>query len=426
MLGIGLLRRPAIEGLPLPRLWLRREIISGFAIAVAVGILFIPVSVRFGPFDSQHDSRAYLDTTWQVVATAFGLSVAIIAVLFSALLAGTARTVGISLLDFARGTGMMTVVRLGVCALLLDGLVLLPLGHDAPAGWAGFVAVALSGLTLLSVLWVFERAVVSLDPRGLARLRIENLRRVAERALHAQLLRQAGEAYLGQHGPSGGIHRSLSSSQGDLCVATKRSGEVRDIRLRRLYRVIATESAHGRNTSLRLLGLEVLGAGVTAGQDIAAVAAGTSVSVSRRVRRAFKIRRRRARPDAELRDELDGLHRQALAAIREGDRQVWDLISEAYQEAMLALPRAAASYSLPFAGAVAAPGPFGLGPLDRVQHYLYEEMEAAIRTHDRSFALDVAYLPVRIAQAAAPLNAPALVKAMLDLYPALYLLAQES
>jgi hypothetical protein len=52
---------------------------------------------------------------------------------------------------------------------------------------------------------------------------------------------------------------------------------------------------------------------------------------------------------------------------------------------MLALPRAAAEYELPFAGAVAAPGVFQLGPLDRMQRYLYEEMEVALRSGDRAF-----------------------------------------
>jgi hypothetical protein len=426
VLGLGLLPRPAIEGLPVPGVKVPREVASVFALVVVIGLLFVPICVRIGPFDSVADSKAYLETTWQVVATALGLSVAIIAVLFSALLAGTARTVGLSLLEFARGTGMMTVLRFGVSALVVDGLALFPVGHDAPRGWAGFVAVALSGLTFLSVLWVFERAVVSLDPRGLAQLRIRKLRRSAEAALHSQLLRQAGELYLQQQGQGQGIGRSLTSDKQDIAVVAKRTGEVRDVRLRRLRRLVAAENARGHNINLRLLGIEVLGTEVADGTEIAALASGTRDALSRRVRRAVKVRTRRPRPDVALGEELDGLHRQALAAIREGDRQVWDLIADTYVEAMLALPRAAAAYALPFAGAVAAPGLFQLGPLDRMQRFLYEEIEAAVRAGDRSFALDVAYLPARIAQAAAPLNAPALVRAMLDLYPALYLLAQEA
>lgn len=405
---------------------MRREIASAVAIASPIAILCLPVHVCFGPFGDAQQSRAYLNVAWQVVAAALGVTVAIIAVLFSALLAGTARTVGISLLDFARGSGMMAVVRLGISTLVVDGLVLLPLGHGAPAGWAGFVAAVMSGSTLVSVLWVFERSVVSVDPRGLVQLRIRKLLRAAQSALHLQLMNRAAEQFLERDGPSHAIGRMLSAAPADRAATAKRDAEVRDVRLGRLRRLITAEAHRGSSIEVRLLGLSALGHRVQAGDAVVALNGAATERATRRARRAIKLRRPRQTAEIVLREDLEGLHRQALTAIREADREVWDLIADAYEEVLLALPRAAARYGLPFAGAVASPGIFRLGPLDSVQRYFYEEIEAAVRAGDRSLALDVAYLPMRIARRAAPLDAPALVRAMLDLYPSLYLLAQEA
>jgi hypothetical protein len=424
ILGLHLGRRLASRIQPTwERISARRGFRDVFFLAIAVGLLFVPIPVHFGLFGHPMRSDAYLATAWQVVASALGLAVAIISVLFAALLAGTTRTLGVSLVDFATESGVMAVIRLGVATLLVVGGALLPLGYGAPGGWAALWSLVLCALALAAVLWVFERAVVSLDAGRLASLRVRKVRRAVHAALNAQLITQAGEMYLQQHAAALNINRELGPRAGDTTISPRRPGQVRDVKLRLIRRCIAKEARSGRTPNFRLLGLGVLNREVDGVTELMAAVGSTPQGALSKARRAFAIRRWVDRPGAALKEELGSLHRLAIAAIRESDRGVWDRIADAYEGALLEMPRAVAEYGLPFAGAVAAPGPWGLGPLDEIQRYIYDEVETAVRSGDRSLALHVAYLPMRIAMAAVDLNAPALVNAMLTLYPSLYLLA---
>lgn len=407
----------------LPRLRAKRAAGDIAWVTFAIGLLFLPIPLDFGVFGHPIRSHNYLQTAWQVVASSLGLSVAIIAVLFAALLAGTTRTLGVSLVDFATESGIMVVIRLGVTTLLVTGAALLPLGHGAPGGWAAFWSLSLCALTLGSVLWVFERAVVSLDSRRLAAMRAIKVRRAVQAALSAQLVTQAGEIYLHQHGSWLRAERALTSGTGEVVVHSPRAGQLRDLRLRRLWRHVAETEDRNGASSVRLLGLEVLNRVVAPDTELLTVPGPISPGFTCKAQKAFRIRRWTEHPGSTLREELDGLHRLALAAIRDSDQAVWDLIADAYEEAILEMPRAAAGYGLSFAGAIASPSPWGLGPLDDIQRYIFDEVESAVRSGDRSLALHVAYLPMRIATAAIDLNAPALINAMLGLYPALYQLA---
>lgn len=73
-----------------------------YAIAVSA-VAWIPVRIGWGPLGDVEDSRNYLSTMWQVVATAVGLSVAMVAFAFEAFQISGQRAYGGSLKEFARG-----------------------------------------------------------------------------------------------------------------------------------------------------------------------------------------------------------------------------------------------------------------------------------------------------------------------------------
>jgi hypothetical protein len=79
-----------------------RTLVVGASVCGLVTGVFLPIPVEFGPFDSAADSRDYLQTSWQVVAAALALSVAMIAFTFGAFLRGAEGAFGLTLAEFAR------------------------------------------------------------------------------------------------------------------------------------------------------------------------------------------------------------------------------------------------------------------------------------------------------------------------------------
>ena len=114
-----------------------------------------------------------------------------------------------------------------------------------------------------------------------------------------------------------------------------------------------------------------------------------------------------------------------MQAARDGLDERWRQIADSYEQVLLALPPAAAEFDIPFVGAVAAPGFFGVGPLQRIQRYLFDETRAALDANNAQVVEEIAAFPSRIAAKAVTIGAPTIATSMLALYPDLYQLAQE-
>lgn len=133
----------------------------------------------------------------------------------------------------------------------------------------------------------------------------------------------------------------------------------------------------------------------------------------------------RQKPGQALLEQLSQLHRQAAHAAREGLQERWRQIADSYEQILLTLPPATDAYGQPFIGAIAAPGFFGVGPLQRIQRYIFEEARTAVDADNAELIDEILAFPARVARRAVRIGAPVIASTMLSLYPALYQLAQE-
>lgn len=408
-------RKDAVRSYILRLGWSRYALLA----VVLIGAVWLPIRLHVGLFGHPVRLRSYLQTLWQVLAASLALSVAMIGFVFEAFMNASQRSLGGSLRQFARETGLQWTLSLGFIALVLDGVVLLDVGTNAPAGWSGAVAIAVSGATIGGALpFVFVRTLRSLEFDFLVSMRRRQITRLARDAMRAQLLQQAADAVVHQ-GQFPGLRRGLAATAKQFTVAPARRGRLEDVRIGRLSKLVLGARPGASNT---VLVLAALGDTVGPTAPFLAAEAPRSAVFARLARRTLKVNRWRSGedPSRRLTEELEKLHEAAQAAIREHRTGDWTTISGIYEEAILTLPRAAAAMNIQFTGAVAAPGLFGIGPVDTLSRLLFREIETALKTDDPEIALKVTGFPVHIAREAAQLNAVGLVTAMLGLHPAIY------
>jgi hypothetical protein len=376
-----------------------------------------------GTFSDEAKSADFLGTLWQVVAGALGLSVAMIAFAFEAFMSISQRRLGGNLREFAAETWLVFAIQLGVLSLLIDGMVLLGIGAGAPGGWAGMWATLLSAATLAGVAYVLTRVVKSLDFDELVRIRRVRLEASVEDAMWHQLTGQAAEAVLRGYEQLG-IERAWIRKEGGDVVRATRGGELRDVKLGILLRLAVAAQRQNRQPKFELL--VGLGERVEPDAELIAIVSTASAFERWRVRRALRLRRaREAPPDRSLNDELARLHGQAMAAVRAGRAEEWRAIGALYELVLLALPRAAKKIGVPFEGAIAAPGFFGFGPLQRIAEHLGDEVEAALDSGDAELVSAIAYVPGAMAQEAMRTDAVQVAVEMIKTYPRMYWLARK-
>ena len=385
-------------------------------------IVFLPIDLAPGrTFGNPGSASDFIGTMWQVVAGALGLSVAMIAFAFEAFFSSAQRQVGGSLREFARDTHLLSAVQLGVLALVINGAVLLGVGHSAPAGWAAIWATVLSAGTLISVPIVLGRVVRSLDFDELVRLRRKRLQRIVEEAMWHQLQGQAAEALL-RGMPELGVERDWISSGGLITVKAGREGVIGDVRLGSLQR-IAARAKRRWSPPIRLK----CGLGDTVGRssEILALAPAVNARERRAMRRAVRIRRPTdTPPDRRLTDQLDRLHADAKSALRDGQTEDWRPIGDFYRLVLIELAANAKRLGVDFEGAIAAPGIFSFGPVQRIVGYLRKELEAAVEGRSVESADAIAYLPGMIAREALEEGALVIARQMLSLYASMYWLGR--
>ncbi|MBE2319799.1 hypothetical protein DVA67_027795 [Solirubrobacter sp. CPCC 204708] len=387
-----------------------------YAAALFVVVL-IPVDVRWGPLDDVEDSEEFLRTLWQVVGAALGVSVAMVAFAFEAFRGSGQQAYGGSLREFAGASRLLLVIEIGLVSLLLDGVVLFGWGHNAPRGLPAAWAIIVSGITLVGVGYVMHRVVRLLDDSALRRMREERVRRLVDQAMTQQLVGQAATLWLGSS--SLPIRTSFGNPGGATPIVASRAGEVVDVRLGPLSRFAVRHP----NSQLWLP--------VNLGDSVAESGTGLyltgQVSPRKRRRLAAAVRVRRADDESgnrALTEALERLHQQAMGAARGGRENEWRAIGQLYELVLLALPKAAAAWGIPFAGAVMAPGFFGVGPVQRIADFLYDELVAAVNANSRELIGPITYLPQHVAIEATRLGAPALAAPLFQLYPAMYALAR--
>ncbi len=375
-------------------------------------------SLALGPFGENGTSKEFIGTLWQVVAAAVGLSVAMIAFAFEAFMGASQRSFGLTLREYAAETRLLDAARLGVLALFLDGAALAGLGSGAPGGWAAIWATLISALTLIAVLTIIERTVGSLGQEELLRIRRRRLEDVVDAALRRQLLTQSADIFLaGDDVPA--IDRSFMFHPPGPRIRARRAGTLRDVRLGPPARMLARRAFGGRHD--RVLLLRGLDSEMNKGDEVLTVPGGLSGREEATLRRSVRINSRHDLDDRfDLMAQVDRLHGSAVEAIRVHRADEWREIGKLYELVLLELPRTAAKLGVPFEGAVASPGVFGLGPLDRIVRHFSTELELALGLGDDEVIEAILYRPKAIGEEAALVKAYQVAERMLNLQVRFY------
>ncbi len=284
---------------------------------------WVPIS-GFSVF-AHHDQRSanIIGTLWQVQGAALGLSLAVVLFVFQSV---HGNRLGGSLRDFAEETWLFPIFFAGLIGLLLDGAVLLHVGKNAPGGWPASWAVIWATGTAVALGFLFRSTIHAVYPRGLHELALKRTRRAIEVEIEDVIFRRVALVLLGRFCKENAIEYSPyigRSAPGAVAVHAQRDGEVRDIRLQRLRR-LGVDAVRREVAQPRLC--VDLGTAVRAGSDLAVLHASQQRGASRLVH-SFRIRRRRK---LELRSVLEGLHDEALVAIRTPSPATYSAIAEIY------------------------------------------------------------------------------------------------
>ncbi len=379
------------------------------ALIIALGLFtFVPRwQINFGPFQTEDDAREYLQTLWQVVAAAVGVSVALIAFVFEAFVSSAERRHGGTLREFSRQTHILWLFDLAAFSLLLDGLALAGVGHNAPAGWSGLVAAMASGLTLMVLLVAVPRIILrSLDPEQLTQMRLRTTRALAQRAVREQLIGQivANELFAGKE--SGVGFGFLGLSKG-VAIEARRAGVLHDVRRGTLLRALR---GLGLNSDRPAEVVAEVERAIRRGSPLLVLPEPVGRLRQWRIRRAFRIRRRAEQlASTALEQALERLGQQIVGAVQRADETEWRALDSLLRDVLLELPRAVARLGLTFDGAVSRPGWFRRTPAERIFGIIDAAFQQALRDGSHDLAESILYSPYHVASEAQGLPAPGLV-----------------
>jgi hypothetical protein len=384
-----------------------------------LALVFLPRwKFEHGPFANEEDAKDYLQTSWQVLAAAIGVSVALIAFVFEAFLTSGERRHGGTLREFAGQTRIMWLFDLAAISLTVNGLALAELRGVAPAGWPGLMAGVLSGLTLLMLLIAVPRVILrSLDPSQLRALRLDATRELARRAVREQLLGQIVASAIYRQRENG-VAQGLSGMSRGVGVTSRRGGVVHDIRLGVLQRAL-----HGlRLTDERPADVVVeLERGIHRDSPLVVLPEAIGRLRRWRIRRAFRIRRGSSELGATaLSEALARLRQQALAAITREDEVEWRDLEKLLYELLLELPRASKQAGVTFDDQISRPGMFRRGPAEQIFEILDAALQRTFQVESLQLARGVIYTAYEAGRDAQHLNAPGLVSEAARFFPAAY------
>jgi hypothetical protein len=318
---------------------LARDELSFIWLAVIAALmLFQPWVAGFNVFSGRSDPTAFLETLWQVQGAALGLSLAVVLFVFQSVYGNR---LGGSLRDFAEETWLFPIFYAGLLGLVLDGVVLLHGGRDAPGGWAATWAVTWAAGTAVSLLFLFVFTIRAIDPLALHQLRLRRTGRAIEAEIEDVIFRRIAVVLLQQFCEANAVEFvplfGQPPNQTAIAVRARREGEVGNIRLEQLRR-LAAEAARRGLTKPRLRA--EIGSPVRAGTELAWVDVAQETA-AQKLTRAFRVRDRDRR---RFRITVDDLHEEALLAIRTSSPATYSAISELYEQMLLALPETWARY----------------------------------------------------------------------------------
>ena len=306
-------------------------------VAVAFGGAYLPLRGGVAALESESDSRQFLEALWQVEAAALALSLAIVIFAFQAVY--TVRLRG-SLHQFAEDTLLFPIFYVGASALALDAVVLLGLGHDAPAGWAATWCAVWGGVNLVLLAVLFVRTLKAVEPTALRDGRISRARREGRQIAEETIVERLAFHLLNSECESLGLDLSPflpSQSRTAVAIYPRRPGRVVDIRLRRLRRLArySTRFQLAPPVVVATIGAAVGGSKALLWLDP------VLPRLVPRLARSFRIGRvARAR----LYESIDQLHEEGLDAIRAGAPARYRDVALAYQEMLLGAEEAWAPY----------------------------------------------------------------------------------
>lgn len=385
---------------------------------VALGLVWLPgPDPGFGPFASQGDAREFLRTLWQVEAGALALSLTIIVLAVQAYSSSTAERYGATLYRFIRASYLQQTYELGVVALLLNGVVLLGVGHGGAQGWAGLIVAVVSLVSIATLPLLLTRGLRSTERDVLLAQRRRSLSAAVGQEVDHEVQIRLGRIALQQVARDKAMEIGYLGTSADgtsaLDVISGQAGSVSDINLLRLVRLNRRMRERG---TLRLGAW--LGEYVGPRTRLVALPEGARPRDVRLARRIVTVQPGRRR-DQTLRRFLDDLHEEAIEAIRAGQPASFDSVADAYVETLMGFPSAWQSYGQLYSDALAQGLEFfPVTPSDEIRQQLYSNLNEALRTDSREIVFSAAYVPVRVAERALEFRAEGLIARMVRLYPA--------
>jgi hypothetical protein len=314
------------------------------AAAVAALIwLFWPQCLTPDVLRHAESARTFVEALWQVLAVALALSAAIVTFSFATFTSSRLSELGSSLPNFARSSGLLVGIAIGLVALIACGVSLLtvPAGGTAEATIgraesAGAVAATALGLVALALVPYVLRLALRAGDRGWVQLQLlRRIQRALDRAVAAFVERAHARSLLAEIMDRHGLQTvAISGGTGYHAFTQPRSGVVFDIRLRLLVAL----AADGDDSSVvrlnPLLVAWALGVELGPGSSGLWVKDGTEINE----RRAKRVFRTRSRPeDPSTADDLDRLNRQGLLAVRDDDEVWYREVAEIYRSVLLHL-----------------------------------------------------------------------------------------
>jgi hypothetical protein len=382
-----------------------------------LGIVLILVPIPnpdFGPFKKTQDAEGFLRTLWQVEAAALALSLAIIVFAVQAYRSSTHERYGGTLRRYIRASWLQEGYELGVVSLLLTAAVLLGAGHGGPAGSAGAVA---AGACLVSVFML-----PLLLSGALRTTHRDFLRDERESRLTAAVSEQVDHEVEARHGlvllsalaaterielaPIGGRLRETPV----IAIPAGSTGSVADINLWRLIRLgRRVRDAGGLTLRTRLYDY------VGSESHLLLLPAPAPARDQRLAGRVVKLRPGRRR-DETLRQYLEDLKEEAVAAIRTGGPATFDSVADAYVATLMEFPRSWRRYGHEYDAAIARGLEFfPMGPVDTISQHFYTVIVAALRGDSDEVLLSAAYLPINVCTRALEYRADGLLTKMIGL-----------
>jgi hypothetical protein len=378
---------------------------------VGIALILLPIpNPGFGPFKTAEDAEGFLRTLWQVEAAALALSLAIIVFAVQAYRSSTHERYGGTLRRYIRASWLQEGYELGVVSLLLMAAVLLGVGHGGPGGSAGAVA---AGACLASVF------VLPLLLTGALRTTHRDfLREERESRLTAAVSAQVDREVVARHGlvllaalaakepielaPFGGRQRDVPMN----AILAGSIGSVADINLWRLIRLgRRVRDAGGLVLTVRLNDF------VGPESRLLLLPASAGARDSRLGRRLVTLKAGRRR-DETLRQYLDDLEEEAVAAIRAGASATFDSVADVYVATLMEFPRSWSRYGQEYNAAIASGLEFfPMGPVDTISQQFYANIVAALRGDSDEVLLTAAYLPINVCTRALEYRADGLLGA---------------